>query len=224
MCDSLALNANVSRVKEMFRVETVGYPFRVLSAVKPVETIPAIFHSREGRILERFRWGLYPFWAKDSILADGHELYYKRAFDRILQNQRCIIPCTGLYGWRKTDENQEKREPFKIRLRDRSLFALAGLYDEWRTPGGELLRTCTIVTTPVRGPAAEWTSRMPLILDDESADLWLDRSLKDKKRLKSMFLPVAEWNLEVEPAEELFEMRAERRGAGGKWQLARIKP
>lgn len=210
MCERYTLQADVSAVQELFGVEQIQYHYSLQPTVQPKQQIPAIMPGREGLCLEGFRWGLFPFWAKDSILADGHDVYYKRAFDRILRKQRCVIPCSGFYGWSEKDSPKE-RQPVKFKLKGKTTFGLAGLYDEWITPQGERLKSCTIVTTPVNRVTSDYMSKMPMVLDEENFTTWLDPSMQDKRMLKSMFLPVSELKLDMEAAQELVDETTEAR-------------
>jgi putative SOS response-associated peptidase YedK len=222
VCERYTLSADVTAVQDLFQVSEVQYHYQLKSTVKPKEQIPAILPGKMGRSLEGFRWGLFPFWAKDSILADGHDVYYKRAFDRILRKQRCIVPCTGFYGWSEPVKGKES-QAVKIKLKDQPVFALAGLYDEWVTPHGERLRTCTIVTTPVNRVTADYMTKMPMVLEDDSMETWLDNGMQDKKTLKSMFLPISEMKLDVEFAQELMEETMEQKKRESRWQFGRVK-
>lgn len=59
-------------------------------------------------------------------------------------------------------------------MKDRAPFAFAGLWDEWRSPDGDALRTCAIVTTAPNELMSALHNRMPLILDSKDYAEWLD--------------------------------------------------
>jgi putative SOS response-associated peptidase YedK len=62
---------------------------------------------------------------------------------------------------------------------DGSLFAFAGLWDRWRTPDGQVVETCTILTTAPNELLADVHDRMPVILAPEHYDRWLDPAMQD---------------------------------------------
>ena len=64
--------------------------------------------------------------------------------------------------------------PFYFRRKDGDLLALAGLWELWRDAGGEWLATCSVVTTEATEPVAEIHDRMPVVLDPEHWNDWLD--------------------------------------------------
>jgi putative SOS response-associated peptidase YedK len=67
-----------------------------------------VAENREGRrILEEFRWGLVPSWAKD--LSAGNRTFNAKAesvatrptFRRAFQIHRLIVPADSFYEWEK---------------------------------------------------------------------------------------------------------------------------
>jgi len=146
--------------------------------VAPSQTIPAIVQEAEGeRALVGFKWGLVPRWAKDPavgnrmINAKAETLAEKPSFKQALQKRRCLIPADGFYEWKK---DGKAKQPLYIRKKDESLFAFAGLWEEWSPPGGETLRTCTIITTEPNELLSTIHHRMAAILLPEEEALWLN--------------------------------------------------
>jgi putative SOS response-associated peptidase YedK len=154
--------------------------------------------SSRVRVLDSFRWGLVPFWAKDPrigsrmINARAESIAEKPAFKTALARRRCVLPADGFYEWDKTDTSDTSaaagkvraaggtRQPYYFRRRDGDLFGFAGLWEEWRAPDGSALRTCTIVTTSANETVGRVHDRMPAILrspEDEAA--WLDDTLRE---------------------------------------------
>ena len=108
--------------------------------------------EHEGRRrVHALQWGLIPFWAKDPTI--GRKLINARldsvatkpAFREAWQRRRCLIPASGFYEW--SEPRGGRKRPHFIRPVGEPLFALAGLWERWRTPTGEKLDTCVIVTT-----------------------------------------------------------------------------
>jgi putative SOS response-associated peptidase YedK len=83
------------------------------------------------------RWGLVPFWAKDikvgfaNINAKAEGIESKPAFREAFQRRRCLVPVDNFYEWKKTADG---KQPYVIALADRGLMALAGLWENWRSP------------------------------------------------------------------------------------------
>ncbi|CAG7641637.1 SOS response-associated peptidase [Paenibacillus allorhizosphaerae] len=168
--------------------------------VAPGQWIPAIIGSiREGselqQTLNRFgelRWGLVPSWAKDDksaarmINARSESAGEKPSFRPLLKSKRCIIPADGFYEWSRSGAT---KQPFRITLQDGGLFGMAALYDTWLMPAGEKLHTCTILTTEANELIRGIHERMPVILDREGERLWLDRGIREERKLLPLLVP-----------------------------------
>ena len=109
-------------------------------------------YDREARQpgLDLMRWGLIPFWAKDikisypTINAMAETVETKPAFREAFRRRRCLLPVDNFYEWEKIGK---ERQPYAIALADRGIMALAGLWEMWRSPTGETVRSFTVITT-----------------------------------------------------------------------------
>ena len=77
----------------------------------------------------------------------------------------------------------------RITLKSGEPFAFAGLWDEWKGPTGEPVRSCTIVTTTPNGLMADIHNRMPVILQSDAEKVWLDPEIQDAGVLASLLSP-----------------------------------
>jgi putative SOS response-associated peptidase YedK len=171
MCGRARLSSDVSEIKLVFSVPpdrpTPNIPANWNAA--PTEDLPVVRHDSRGgtRSLDVMRWGLVPFWAKDikvgfaNINAEAEGIDKKPAFREAFARRRCLIPFDCFYEWKKLGK---EREPFAVGLADRRLMALAGLWENWRSPAGERVRSFTIVTTAANALLAPIHDRMPVIL------------------------------------------------------------
>lgn len=150
----------------------------------------AVVREHEGRRrVHALQWGLIPFWAKDPTI--GRKLMNARldsvaakpAFREAWQRRRCLIPASGFYEW--SEPRGGRKRPHFIRPVGEPLFALAGLWERWRTPTGEKLDTCVIVTTDANAQLVQIHDRMPLLIPRDAQALWLDpkSSLEDVLKL-----------------------------------------
>jgi putative SOS response-associated peptidase YedK len=96
------------------------------------------------------RWGLIPYWAKDikigfsTINAMAETVDKKPVFREAFARRRCLVPVDNFYDGEKIGK---ERQPYAVALADHSIMALAGMWETWRSPAGELVRSFTIVTT-----------------------------------------------------------------------------
>ena len=123
------------------------------------------------------RWGLLPSWAKDSNMgqrlfnARSETVAEKPSFRAAFKRRRCLIAADGFYEW--TPKNRDHR-PFHFTPTRQAMLGFAGLYEEWRGAGGEIVESCTVLTTEANADLAEVHHRMPVILTPEDYSGWLD--------------------------------------------------
>lgn len=188
MCHSISILADVNELVKQFRIDRLLSYSSNRYEVRPTESVSAVMMNKKGeRILDEFRWGLMPFWAKDAVCGDRDSIFTNVVFERIVRKQRCIIPCSGFYI-----SVTEGKETEWIRFKMRSgTFGIAGLYDVWRAPSGEEeLRTCMMLMTEANSLVSPYQRKMPAILDQDQAEMWLQPEMKDSRLLRSILRPV----------------------------------
>ncbi len=153
---------------------------------QPVAVVRA--HSDSGkRECLLLRWGLIPLWAKDPAIgykminARAETVSEKPAFRGPFRNRRCLILADGFYEWQ---QEGRRKQPFYIRLKDRRPFAFAGLWDRWEPPGGEAVESCTILTTEPNDVLRPIHERMPVIVDPQAYNLWLDPTVQSVEAIR----------------------------------------
>ena len=151
--------------------------------IAPTQQVPIIRQNAAGeRELVQMRWGLVPRWAKDPsigtrmINARGESITSKYAYRNAFARHRCLVPANGFYEWQTTDA---RRQPMHVGMDDGRPFGLAGLYERWLSPEGEVLDTCTIVTTQANASLERLHNRMPVIIADADYEHWLDTGTDD---------------------------------------------
>lgn len=141
------------------------------------------------------RWGLVPGWAKtvkdadkySMINAKAEEIAEKRSYKNAFQMRRCIIPVSGFYEWKRT---QDAKRPFAIHLKDKSIMSLAGIWERWSDKeSGEVVDSFSLITTAANNFMLKIHDRMPVILEEEDEETWLDPELNDPKELMSLLKP-----------------------------------
>jgi putative SOS response-associated peptidase YedK len=137
--------------------------------IAPTQLVPAVGLDRAGtREFAELRWGLVPYWAKDisignrMINARGETVKTKPGFRDAYKEKRCLLPADGFYEWAKLANG--KKQPVRVAMRSGEAFALAGLWSRWKSPKGERIETCTIVTTNANEMLQHIHDRMPVIV------------------------------------------------------------
>jgi putative SOS response-associated peptidase YedK len=167
------------------------------------------------RQLRTLKWGLVPFWAKEPsignkmINARMETVHEKPAFRRAFAARRCLLPADGYFEWypteQKTKAGKPLKQPFFIRPADGGVMAMAGLYEIWRDPTRDeddpqrFLWTCTVLTTTAEDSVGHIHDRMPLLVEPDRYDAWLDPSNANVDDLKRLLVPAAPGRLEAYP-------------------------
>ena len=118
------------------------------------------------------------------INARSETLAEKPSFRTALKRHRCLIPADGFYEWKVTAAGG--KQPIHIGMSDRSLFAFAGLTERWLSPAGEVLDTCTIITTQANALLATMHDRMPVIVAPAQYGRWLDVAVRRRRPLRAL--------------------------------------
>jgi putative SOS response-associated peptidase YedK len=113
-----------------------------------------------------------------------------------LKNKRCLVPASGFYEWKK---DGKRKIPYYIHLKERPLFAIAGLYDIWYDAGNEAYPTYTIITTDANELVAPFHDRMPVILKQEDEKRWLGGDTPTSDEMKKILGPYPPGEMDVYP-------------------------
>lgn len=194
MCGRFALHHATAEVAEYFGVEQVSFELEPRYNIAPTQPV-AVVRQRGERSLDACKWGLVPSWAKDPkignrmINARVETLAEKPSYRNALKRRRCLIPASGFYEWR---QEGKERIPTYVHAPDNSVLALAGLWEEWRSPDGSLMLSCTIITTEANAFMAAIHTRMPIILAPVAREHWLDPEQQELESLLALLQPLPE--------------------------------
>ena len=131
--------------------------------IAPSQTIPVVRNTEQGRELALLKWGLIPSWSKDAsigmklINARGETLGDKPAFRNAYRHRHCLVPADAFYEWKPV---AGRKQPYCIRMRDQALFGMAGLWEHWVGPDGQVVESCTIITVDANAMVAELHDRI----------------------------------------------------------------
>jgi putative SOS response-associated peptidase YedK len=194
MCGRYRLSRRKQIIEEHFDTVTGEEDWTPRYNIAPTQPVPIIRqHPKEPRReLSLVRWGLIPSWAKDPsgaarmINARSETAATLPAFRDAMKSRRCIVPADGFYEWKRAGKT---RQPFCFEVHDGELFAFAGLWERWKQPDGTWVKTCAILTTTPNAVTAAIHDRMPVILNADSYDLWLDPGMTDVGAASELLKP-----------------------------------
>lgn len=177
---------------ERFAAQNALEEFAPNHNIRPTQDAPTVIEREGQRELHAMQWGLVPFWAKDAKIgykmfnARAETIAEKAAFKTAFQRRRCIVPAIGFYEWKAEGRG---KVPYQFTVGEREIFGFAGLYETWRTSGGNTLYSYTIITTTPNELVANVHDRMPVILPRELEQPWLDAEQRDPGFLQSLLKP-----------------------------------
>jgi putative SOS response-associated peptidase YedK len=194
MCGRYRLSRRKQVVEEYFDTVSSEEDWAPRFNIAPTQPIPVIRQNPKepGRKCSLMRWGLIPSWARDSsvaaqmINARSETAATKPAFRDALKSRRCLIPADRFYEWARTGK---AKQPYCFEVNDGELFAFAGIWDRWKDGSGKLVETCSILTTAPNAVTTAVHDRMPVILDPDGYELWLDPGMKDVAAASDLLKP-----------------------------------
>jgi len=202
MCGRYTLRATPKELAEIFSLfREPEWPHPRYN-IAPTQTVLAIRFDENATPREpvSLKWGLIPSWAKDAkignslINARADTVATKPSFRSAFKRRRCLIPASGFYEWQKRDDG---KQPFQIGLKSGQPFAFAGLWERWHKEGAPV-ESCTIITTDANDLMEPLHNRMPVILQPDAYDVWLDPA-SDPASLQGLLRPYADDDLVAYP-------------------------
>jgi putative SOS response-associated peptidase YedK len=159
--------------------------------IAPSQDVPVIIQVDDEREIVMLQWGLVPSWSKEAdkvggglINARAETLEQKPSFAESFLKRRCLIAADGFYEWKREGK---WKQPYFFQMNDESVFAFAGIWDEWKSADQSII-SCAIITTAANELVSTIHDRMPVILTDETHLAWL-RDDADPRELKALLTP-----------------------------------
>lgn len=186
--------------KEQFEVvinDLPELPFRY--NVAPTTKVKVVIEE-DQRTLLLMRWGLQTEWSIKMkyplINIRSDNLREKKTFHKMLHHTRCIIPADGFYEWKTLESG---KEPYFIHPKSDLPFAFAGLWTRYQNEAGEVIKSCSIITTEPNSIMAKIHDRMPVILEKQYWNEWLAKDIEDHEKLISRLIPYPDELMESYP-------------------------
>ena len=180
MCERYVLPTQVAAERE-FQPTQAWWKFSQRFNVAATQYVPAIRWQQGQSEAMMMRWGLIPAWAEGLPTNDASSSVDSDRIERSdaygtpwLHSQRCILPVAGFYAWKLADAGY--RQPFFIRLIDRSVFGFAALWDRSEGEDDDVIESVAIIRVPANDLIASMLpsdARMPAILRRKDYDTWL---------------------------------------------------
>jgi putative SOS response-associated peptidase YedK len=210
MCGRFARKTDPKRLAKEFKVAEAPHAEANYN-VAPTQNILAVRGAADGREMIFLKWGLVPSWAKDTstgaklINARAETVEEKPSFREAFRRRRCLIPADGFYEWKREGS---RKQPYFFRLKDERPFGFAGLWDRWEGEGGQVINSCTILTTEANELLRPVHDRMPVILHPEDYEMWLEGGERERPLLRELLRPYPEGEMIGHPVSKLIALAA----------------
>jgi len=204
MCGRFSNFTPIEALRERFRADPPGEPVYPRYNAAPGQRL-IVIPINDPHTMHFYKWGLIPHWAKDPkignslINARSETLKEKPAFRGTLQKGRCLVLADGFYEWETTTG---RKIPYRVELKERKPFAMAGLSSKWKDTTGKEIGTFTIITTVANEIVGTIHDRMPVIFNPEHEINWLDPFV-DFQDVHQYLLPYPENDMEIYPISTL---------------------
>ena len=204
MCGRFSCFTPLEALRERFDAEAPDEPVYPRYNAAPGQKM-IVISLDDPHKMHFSKWGIIPHWAKDPkignslINARSETLREKPAFRGSLLKGRCLVLADGFYEWGIT---AGRKIPYRIELKDRKPFSMAGLCSRWKDEAGKEIDTFTIITTNANETVGTIHNRMPVIFTSEQEMKWLD-PLIGPKDIDQYLLPYSVSDMEMYPISTL---------------------
>lgn len=202
MCGRFSLTVTEAELNLRFELEGGVAPYVPRYNGAPTQALAVITGDQPHKI-SYLRWGLIPHWAKDSsignkmINARAETITEKVSYRNLLFSKRCLVPADGFYEW----QQDSAKQPYRIFVKDTYVFAMAGLWEVWKSPGGQIVDSFTIITTAANEFMKPLHHRMPVILKPADERIWLNS--KNSTEVLSLLKPFPHEDMDAYPVTKL---------------------
>jgi len=180
MCGKYIL-AQAAKAERAMGIQRGHWDYPLSYRVLPTEQVPVVVAANGERQAALMRWGLVPWWTHgvplkaSTINATVERLDSAASYrDPWRRGQRCLLIMGGFYEPHLNEDGS--RDQYFVRLDDREVFGVAGLWERSRRADGADLYSCTLITVPANPLLAavhNAKQRMPAILAESDYDSWL---------------------------------------------------
>jgi len=203
MCGRFTLTATFEEIISRFDIQSFMEEelYSPSFNIAPSHSVLAVINDGKSNRMGFLKWGLVPPWAKDlsignkMINARAETISEKPSFRNAFKKKRCIVIADSFYEWKRHED--KTKTPMRIKLKTDELFAMAGIWEGWKSPDGKTLYTCSVITTGPNELMKDIHDRMPVILKRDDEKTWLDPAIADTTRLEPLLVPFDENEMET---------------------------
>lgn len=171
MCGRFYIENDIEDIIQAYAVKQVKNTTPVKREIFPGTNIPVVLNNNV-KTLDFLRWGFKVRGLNREIInARIETIAEKPSFRKAFFNNRCIIPANGFFEWETKEKSKVK---YKIQVKDRPIFSMAGIYDLFVDKDNNEYYGVVILTRPANEEMSKLHHRMPVIIEKEKEDRWLE--------------------------------------------------
>jgi putative SOS response-associated peptidase YedK len=198
MCGRFTLTATFEEIMDRFDIQSFldEENYSPSYNIAPSQSVIAIINDGKSNRMGFLKWGFIPPWAKEMsignkmINARAETIAEKPSFRNAFKKKRCIVIADSFYEWKRHEDNT--KTPMRIKLKSDEMFAMAGIWEGWKSQDGKTLYTCSVITTGPNELMKDIHDRMPVILKHDDEKTWLDPNISDTNQLNQLLVPFEE--------------------------------
>ena len=200
MCGRYYLYTKLEKLLKRYGIKDTEIDFSPQKEIFPSQQAPVVLQKKNSnKKLKSFKWGFAPSFASRLIInARSETIEKKPTFRKSFYQKRCLVPVTGFFEWKTLPEKKVK---YKINLKEKDIFSLAGIYDDFKNEKGETITSFCILTTDASKKLEEIHQRMPVILNRENEEKWLNPDIKNTGLFKNFLNPFADKFLNIKKSD-----------------------
>ncbi len=201
MCGRFFITITPAEVAELMSLyDLEDFPARYnIAPTQPILMVMQGPRSEPGsnlpsRISMLVRWGLIPSWVKDIktfpllLNARSESILEKNSFKAAIRHRRSLVPASGFYEWKRTGD--KKSQPYLVRPRDGGLVTFAGVMETYLSADGSEIDTGAIITTESNSAFMPIHDRLPVVINPEHYERWLDCRTYEPQQVVDLFQAV----------------------------------
>ncbi|MCD4651519.1 MAG: SOS response-associated peptidase [Candidatus Cloacimonetes bacterium] len=198
MCGRFATFSKVEEIIKYSNALSEALNWKPSYNVAPKNLHPVVIRQGKDTVLKLMQWGLIPSWARDKTIgsklinARGETIDTKPSFRGAFGKRHCLIPANGFFEWKKPE-----KQPYFFCLSDRPLFTFAGIWEQWKESCGIMLNSFTIITTEPNDSVRRIHKRMPVILNRDMEEVWLNTEISNQHEQKLLLTPYSSERMEM---------------------------
>lgn len=187
MIDRYSIAATASDLSVAMGVDPYGFDRPVFNAF-PASLLPVVIQNSKG--FSHFFWGLTPQWAKNKSIGEKlinvrvENILERASTRKALMRARCAVPADGFYVWKRL--SKKSMVPYRVLLKSKSAFAMAGLWEEYENESDERFYTFKIITCAPNATVFPLHDRMPAILNAGQQAAWLHPDSTEQQLLDAL--------------------------------------